>query len=295
MRTDRDKETKRQRDEVIGQPRTSSLRLSVSSSLSRAVAFTLTEVLIVIALIVLMLALALPAFNFITGGKSIDGAYNIIGSFLARARTEAVGVQEIRGVMFYVDPKTERQMMVLVKETPAKTTDVAGVTYMDAEDADHIPLPKGVGIQLLADGAAGNQDGYIGFNYFGTNNTVQVGGMILFDGNGRLSYSNYGFRMTDTAGTATVMSNLIHPFSPPAPVDFVPASTPLPVGAVGFVLFDSGLVKDKFGDYLPDSPFKTPTVAYSSDTAEQSEEKWYAENATPVLINRYNGTLVKGD
>jgi len=101
--------------------------------------------------------------------------------------------------------------------------------------------------------------------------------------------------MTDTAGTATVMSNLIHPFSPPAPVDFVPASTPLPVGAVGFVLFDSGLVKDKFGDYLPDSPFKTPTVAYSSDTAEQSEEKWYAENATPVLINRYNGTLVKGD
>src|SRR5262245_47771689 len=65
-------------------------------------AFSLTEILIVIALIVLLLALALPAFNFITGGRSIDGAMNGMSAFLARARTEAVGVQEMRGVMFYI-------------------------------------------------------------------------------------------------------------------------------------------------------------------------------------------------
>src|SRR5438067_5828587 len=85
--------------------------------------FSLTEILIVIALIVLMLALALPAFNFISGGKSIDGAMNQISAFLSRARTEAVGLQEVRGVMFYIDPKTNREIMTLVKQTPSKTVD----------------------------------------------------------------------------------------------------------------------------------------------------------------------------
>src|SRR5436305_14433708 len=82
--------------------------------------FSLTEILIVIALIVLMLALALPAFNFITGGKSIDGAMDQISAFLSRARTAAVGLQEVPGVMFYIDPKTDREMMTLAKETPGK-------------------------------------------------------------------------------------------------------------------------------------------------------------------------------
>src|SRR5436190_15437159 len=84
--------------------------------------FSLTEILIVIAIIVLLLALALPAFNFISGGRSVDGAMNGISAFLARARTEAVGLQEMRGVMFYIDPKSESEMMVLVKEVPAPTS-----------------------------------------------------------------------------------------------------------------------------------------------------------------------------
>src|SRR5580765_1691154 len=97
---------------------------------NRRSGFSLTEVLIVIALIVLMLALALPAFNFITGGRSIDGAMNGMSAFLARARTEAVGVQEMRGVMFYIDPKTEREMMVLVKEAPAPTALTGGANSL---------------------------------------------------------------------------------------------------------------------------------------------------------------------
>src|SRR5262245_41682383 len=115
--------------------------------------FSLTEVLIVIALIVLMLALALPAFNFITGGRSVDGAMNQISAFLTRARTEAVGLQEVRGVIFYIDPKTERQMMALVKqaEEPSPNPNAAVDVWLDAGDEDHIPLPKGVAIQLARD------------------------------------------------------------------------------------------------------------------------------------------------
>src|SRR3954468_6551310 len=124
---------------------------------SRRTGFSLTEVLIVIGLIVLMLALALPAFNFITGGKSIDGATNQISAFLSRARTEAVGLQECRGVMFYIDPATERQMMVLVKQVPPPTFGAGSAdveVWLDAIDSDHIALPKGVGIQLTNDSAS---------------------------------------------------------------------------------------------------------------------------------------------
>src|SRR5438105_3430869 len=98
-----------------------SLRRFVASSLP---AFTLTEILIVISIIVLMLALALPAFNFITGGRSTDAAQNQISAFLARARTEAIGLQETRGLMFFIDPKTPDHVSVaIVHESPAKAAD----------------------------------------------------------------------------------------------------------------------------------------------------------------------------
>src|SRR4051794_30107299 len=87
-------------------------KFSRAHRMSRRRGFSLTEILIVVALIVLLMALALPAFNFITGSRSTDAAYNTISAMLSRARTEAVGLQEIRGVMFYVDPATDRQMMV---------------------------------------------------------------------------------------------------------------------------------------------------------------------------------------
>ena len=93
--------------------------------------------------------MSMPAFNFITGGRNADAAMNQISAFLARARTEAVGLQEIRGVMFYVDPKTDREMMVLVKGTPYKAGDSTNVdVYLDAGDEDHLALPRGIGIEL---------------------------------------------------------------------------------------------------------------------------------------------------
>ena len=65
--------------------------------------FTLVEMLIVMGIIVLMLGIALPAFRAITGGRSEEGATNVITSMLARARADAVATQQPRGVAVYTD------------------------------------------------------------------------------------------------------------------------------------------------------------------------------------------------
>ncbi|HEV7297939.1 MAG TPA: prepilin-type N-terminal cleavage/methylation domain-containing protein [Tepidisphaeraceae bacterium] len=76
--------------------------------------FTLTELLVVISLIVILIALALPAFNFITGNRSVDAGQNIVGALLGRARSEAINQQRTMGVAFYFDRDNERTAMAIV-------------------------------------------------------------------------------------------------------------------------------------------------------------------------------------
>src|SRR3954468_996764 len=71
-------------------------------------AFTLTEILIVISLIVLMLGLAVPAFNLIRGGRSTDSAENQVAAMLGHARADAIGLQQPHGILFFIDPSTDR-------------------------------------------------------------------------------------------------------------------------------------------------------------------------------------------
>jgi type II secretory pathway pseudopilin PulG len=80
-------------------------------------AFTLTELLIVIGIIVLFVTLALPAFNLISGSKSIAGAENELSALLARARNEAMGVQDYRGLAIYRDAATDRYCAAIVENT----------------------------------------------------------------------------------------------------------------------------------------------------------------------------------
>jgi len=77
-------------------------------------AFTLTEILIVIGIIVLMLALAVPAFNFITGSRSQNGAENVISAMLGRARSYAIQNNVDAGVIFFSDTVTSRTTMAVV-------------------------------------------------------------------------------------------------------------------------------------------------------------------------------------
>src|SRR4051812_37942437 len=114
------------------------LRASLPACLLRP-AFTLTEILIVIGIIVLLLAMAVPAMRVLTGGRSIDGAENQLSAFLGRARGEAIALQEERGVMFFVDPVSDRVTAVEVFVTQATG---ARDKYLDlVGDRDRIMLP----------------------------------------------------------------------------------------------------------------------------------------------------------
>ena len=294
--------------------------------------FTLTEMLIVIGIIVLIVALAVPAFRAMTGGRSVDAAQNQLAAILGQARAEAIGLQKMRGVLFILDPATERVNAVLVEEggrpEPGPTTaeEIPDV-YLDAvPDRDPMPLPVGVGLQMVDNaevtpGTGSNpvgtrrDDGYVGYNEVpaagGTGPRVRVGGAILFDGSGRLVNKRYGFytlrprSRTVTQPTPTRLGELLGYRSPSTPPSFVvmpqflsgsaPGSVAEdgrpPRSQLGFVLYDAEPFRNL--NFTPDDPQFRQGAPYTG--TETDEEKWLDQNATPVLVNRYNGTLVRGE
>jgi type II secretory pathway pseudopilin PulG len=288
-------------------------------------AFTVIELLIVIGIIVLVLLMALPAMNFLSGSKSVESAQNQISAFLGVARTEAIAEQTTAGVFFYIDPKSGLITLARVQASDAPAVPVAGVdVYLDLSSDDNglgiktpretITLPRGIGIEVLDDagGSAGPpaipaNDRYIGFNTANGNGgpatKIPYGGVILFDNTGQLVSNVYAFKAISTLTPANYspMGVLLHQPSTLTVAggdkDVVPVVAAVTTGLmlksqVGFVLFDIDAFKNQTGGSLSDEQV-TSTGTY--DTQEQANENWLDSNGFPLLINRYNGTLVKGD
>lgn len=293
-------------------------------------AFTLTELLIVIGLIVLVIALAVPSFKAMTGGRSVDAAQNQLAAVLGGARSEAIGLQKVRGVFFYVDPATERVNAALVREadyTPPSTITVADPPdyYLDlVADRDPIALPVGVGLQGIdnADVAGGvrRDDGYIGYNPVRPADLagggppaapILYGGVILFDGSGRVVNKHYGFQLGETVvddtgrkrfGPTRMAEMFGYVQTETPPYHFIPrqsvggGAAPMqkkpPLSLFGFILFDSEPFKN-LGYTEIDPQYEGAAGSYTG--TELAEETWLDNNAVPVLINRYNGTLVRGE
>jgi type II secretory pathway pseudopilin PulG len=107
--------------------RHSALRMPSHSALGTrhsALAFTLIELLVVIGLLVLLLAMAVPAFNYITGARSVESARNMVNAMLGRMRLAALSTGTPCGVIFYVDQATGRTTMATV----SVTSDASGGT-----------------------------------------------------------------------------------------------------------------------------------------------------------------------
>lgn len=272
--------------------------------MKRNSAFTLTEILIVIGIIVLLMVIAIPAFSLITGGKSIEGAANQMSAAIGRARAQAIGLQKTTGVLGLTDAKSGRKVLAIVTATDAVTaSSPLDVVWLDLADADFLPLPPGVTMQTIADTTIPNvnappPDHYIGFNTIGVDGlgatrtaTVAYGGCILFDATGQIVNARYGLRCIDGAGVFTALGGIlqINGFNQNS-VGIVPtsASAQLLRSQLGFVLVERDLFASANG--TDDDKLNNPSL-----TNEAAEENWLDQNSTPYLINRYTGTLIRGD
>jgi prepilin-type N-terminal cleavage/methylation domain-containing protein len=285
-------------------------------------AFTLTELLIVVGIIVLVATIAVPSFRAMTGGRSTEAAHNQLSAVMGRARLEAMGLQEVRGVMFYRDPQTQRVAAVLVKQTtppvdppPLAANQVAPEVYLDlVPDRDTMLLSSGVNLHILDDPGSFATDRYIGFNTAGSSlpndagpTAVPYGGVILFDGMGRLVSLHYALRLqVDPDGTIgagpsepavpTEMARFLYdapafgPDSAPERQSLI--RNPTPRSQFGFVVFEDELFKEN--GYTDGDPQVDPSLG-SYNAGEQAEEAWIDENGVPQLVNRYNGTLLRGE
>lgn len=299
------------RTNQASRPARSSFILRPSSSR----AFSLIELLIVIGIIILVIAMAVPAFNLISGTRSVDAAENLLGVMLGRARTEAIGVQQVRGVMFYIDPATQRVNVTLVRvvdpaTAPAPIYDVD--FYLDlVPDGDTIPLPMGIGVQVVddpSDIASGTaNDRFIGYNTVHSAAPpaarIQYGGVILFDSRGQLLSRSYAFKCRSNSLAQPYFTQmgmlLLQPTEAEMAtltnaIDIVPSKTGnlgTQRSAVGVIVFDNELFR-AIDDNSPTDP-QISGGAYVG--AEQNEETWLDQNGSALLINRYNGTLIKGE
>ena len=262
--------------------------------------FTLPELLVVMGIIIIFIALAIPALNVMNGSRSIAAGENNLSAVLVRAREEAIGLQQIRGLVFTLDPGSDRVVATLVQSTdppPAPyTPPVANMVWLDTvPNRDRLSLPPGIRLQTCFDGAGGTER-YMGFNTapFGDLPT-KLGGVILFDGEGRLIVRSYGFRLFRNAGLPTQTtsgfadlffstggsssSGLSDPYIPTMTVGSgLPFTSQLALVLIDKKAFNDGGFVDADGQ--------------SNETAK---EQWIDSNSTPLLINRFTGILIRGE
>jgi prepilin-type N-terminal cleavage/methylation domain-containing protein len=259
--------------------------------------FTLIEMLVVMAIIILFVTLAIPAISAITGTRSISAAENQISAVLARAREEAIGIQDYRGVLFYIDPREDRVVAALVRSADLQgdaKTNPTGALLLDAvENRDYLMMPQGIRLHTLYDDPNCR---YLGFNPVpASTENVRFGGVILFDGQGRLVSKPYGFKWKspDPTNPSNTIDSGIAALMKVVGDNFVPTNgspnNPLR-SQLGLILFDYAPFKSQ--SFTDGDPSLDPNADY---TSEKTEEDWLDTNSTPVLINRFSGTLIKSE
>jgi len=283
--------------------------------------FTLVEMLVVIAIMVLAMTLAVPAIRSLTGSRSIDAAENKVASYIANTRTEAIGLQRIEGVLFYLDTLSDRVGCIAVAETPRQGGDISGVVYLDLiDDRDPVSLPTGIRLWTIKDTVPQSLAGafteplpnsrYLGFNSYGTamNSNVSSltsipGGVILFDGHtGRLTAQFYGFRFAQKASGSvppSAISKLLNSMNNqvdntgfqnwPPPASAPPS--PVAISQVGLVLFD----RETFASQSFIVPGSADQNDVTGGATQQAINAWLDQNTTPVFVNRYDGTLMRAE
>jgi hypothetical protein len=175
---------------------------------------------------------------------------------------------------------------------------VGGPPLEIRQDTDLVPLPAGIGVQTVCNciytntsvGTPRATDGYLNV------------GVILFDGFGHLSAMNYGISQYARLATLCSLGNDY----PIASGNGVYANGQFGVSSqFGLVLFQrEALFAQNFPTNDPTyfvtsvGNYSQQETAYTSTTngpSQQAEENWLDQNATPLLLNRYTGTLIRAE
>jgi hypothetical protein len=271
--------------------------------------------LIVMAIIVLAITLAVPAIRLLTGSRSEQAAQNDIAAFVASARANAIGLQEPRGVLFYIDKTTDRVTLAQVMQSsfqagpPSDPTAgvTAGIVYLDlAPNVDPLPLPPGVRVWTLMDQFAPStavSNPFPNYRYLGFDDVTytpapapmmdkaKFGGVILFDAQGRLLVTQYGFRFTDHingTATASALQGLAFINTSTTATNWgAAAASQYLRSQIGFVMFD----RETFNQVQAGQT----NLDGNNSATEPVVDPWIDTNATPILINRSNGTLTRAE
>ncbi|MGN6506919.1 MAG: pilus assembly FimT family protein [Tepidisphaeraceae bacterium] len=317
------------------------------SALRRA-GFTLIEILVVMGIIVLLIALALPAFNFMTGARSIEASSNQLAAALGIARADAIGIQDDRGVVVYHNAASGRDDVAEVRLKSYPFSDFSagstgpGGTTVSYELGQYVRYPTGssgksyVCIQAYVDSGANtpNNDAThwrvmqsaqklatgdkvlefvlnheyaslpTGISVRGLGNTViytdSVSGnpassryfnpaVCMFDATGQIVLDNFFILYEGLLGDRLGAANGNMGDDPVSPHMTFNTTWPLGYDAtlnksidlqsqLGFVFSDTEIFKNVAAGFTP-----------------AGQDAWLDQNATPVMVNRYNGTLVKGE
>ena len=316
-------------------------------NLPAAHGFTLVEMLVVMGIIVLAMTLAVPTLRYLTGSNSQQAAQNVISSYVASVRADAIGSQDVEGLVFYIDPSTGRVACQEVAQSPPNpATNVPGVIYLDLEGGPHpgrardaLLLPPGVLAFTIKDTVppgAGPIDPfagsgstatipvgqmYLGFNSYVTtipagDAVTAIGGVILFDGDGRLYTGRYGFRFLNPSGTLSALGALVFVSTNPS-VAAAPPTSDWPsaassnstlYGQLAFSLTDRETFLNQHdatgtgnpylvnNDSVDPSDGATPrNFAAGGTPSTKGEDWWLNTNATPIFVDRYNGSLIRAE
>ncbi len=256
--------------------------------------FTLTELLVVIGLIVVLISLAVPAFSALRGSNSVESATNVVSASLARARAEAVGLQRPFGIAFYREAATARFAMALVElKTPAAWS----------PDTDYSPA------DWIRTGTSPNYSYYVC-------KTAHNSGPTFATTNWRAVHSTTNGYINNGKLPVDLVAGSDRLLMPTGIASWVADSTYLDAGVI---LFDengtlavrqvTAAIESEFYQQIvptagagPIGPGNTPTTQIGLMLFQDEDGKaagysaaWISANATPLLVNRYNGTIVKGE
>jgi hypothetical protein len=169
-------------------------------------------------------------------------------------------------VLFFDDAATGKTGMLVVK-----LLDAAPSLILDLDDeTEEIEyLPSGIAVAgLLPSNSATD---------------FRPNCLIVFDGIGRIETVDR-YRISPPSGTTTLSTKFMNSFKPNVWTNL--GGNPPEPSQAAFVLYDRRGIADQPENASPN----LIDVQFSSQQAT-----WLDQNATAIVVNRYNGTLIRGE